>query len=37
VPHSQASNDRLQTLFPDVKPVALEDGLRATIDWFRTL
>ena len=36
VPHSQASNDRLLALFPDVKPVPLEDGLRTTIDWFRS-
>ena len=37
VPHSQAANDRLRALFPDVTPVGLEDGLRATIAWFRTL
>lgn len=37
VPHSQASNDRLLALFPDVKPVPLEDGLQTTIDWFRSL
>jgi UDP-glucose 4-epimerase len=36
VPHSQAANDRLKVLFPDVKPVDLEEGLRATLDWFRT-
>jgi UDP-glucose 4-epimerase len=36
VPHSQAANDRLRALFPDVEPVDLETGLRATIDWFRS-
>jgi UDP-glucose 4-epimerase len=35
VRHSQAENSRLQALFPDVKPVALDDGLAATITWFR--
>ena len=37
VPHSQAANDRLRALFPDVRPVDLRPGLEATIDWFRTL
>jgi len=37
VPHSQAANDRLRALFPTIEPVALEDGLRSTINWFRTL
>lgn len=37
VPHSQAANDRLRELFPDVTPVDLREGLQATIDWFRTL
>jgi UDP-glucose 4-epimerase len=36
VPHSQADTTRLRGLFPDVEPVAFEDGLRATIDWFRS-
>lgn len=36
VPHSQAANDRLRALFPDVEPVDLRAGLEATIDWFRT-
>jgi UDP-glucose 4-epimerase len=35
VPHSQADSTRLRHLFPDVDPVPLEDGLRATVDWFR--
>ncbi len=36
VPHSQADTTRLRALFPDVEPVALADGLRATVDWFRS-
>lgn len=36
VPHSQAANDRLRELFPDIQPVDLRTGLRATIDWFRS-
>jgi UDP-glucose 4-epimerase len=36
VPHSQADASRLRSLFPDVVPVGLEDGLRATVDWFRS-
>jgi UDP-glucose 4-epimerase len=35
VPHSQAANDRLMGLFPDVEPVDLRTGLANTIDWFR--
>ena len=35
VPNSQADNTQLTSLFPDVAPVPLEDGLRQTIDWFR--
>ena len=34
---SQADQTRLRALFPDVEPVDLEIGLRATVDWFRTL
>lgn len=37
VPHSQAANDRLRALFPDVVPVQLDEGLRRTIEWFQTL
>jgi UDP-glucose 4-epimerase len=37
VDHSQASNERLRELFPDILPTSLGDGLAATIDWFRTL
>ena len=35
VRHSQADQTRLLELFPDVEPVAFEDGVAATIDWFR--
>jgi UDP-glucose 4-epimerase len=34
VPHSQAEGSRLAALFPGVAPVDLEDGVRATVDWF---
>ena len=35
VPHSQADQRRVRELFPQVEPIDLETGLRATIDWFR--
>lgn len=35
VRHSQAANDVLSGLFPGVEPVAFEDGLAATVAWFR--
>jgi UDP-glucose 4-epimerase len=35
VRHSQADNSRLRELFPDVIPVPLEEGLRATVEWMR--
>ena len=35
VPHSQADNSVLRSLFPDVKPTNLEDGLRSTVAWFK--
>jgi UDP-glucose 4-epimerase len=31
---SQAANGRLTALFPAVRPVPLDDGLAATVDWF---
>jgi UDP-glucose 4-epimerase len=34
---SQADGSRISSLFPDLTPVALEDGLRATVEWFRTV
>jgi UDP-glucose 4-epimerase len=36
VRHSQADSSRLATLFPEVEPVPLVDGLARTIEWFRT-
>ena len=35
VKHSQASNDTLRSLFPDVVPVPLDEGLAVTITWMR--
>jgi UDP-glucose 4-epimerase len=37
VPHSQADDTRLRSLFPDVEPVPLRDGLAATVAWFEGL
>ena len=34
---SQADNARLRHHFPDVEPVPLRQGLKQTVDWFRTL
>ncbi len=34
---SQADQTRLRSLFPNVEPVSFGDGLRATVEWFRTL
>jgi UDP-glucose 4-epimerase len=36
VPHSQADNTLLRSLFPDVEAVALDEGLAATVDWMRS-
>jgi UDP-glucose 4-epimerase len=35
VPHSQADNASLRSLFPDVTAVDLEEGLRDTLEWLR--
>jgi UDP-glucose 4-epimerase len=35
VTHSQADQGLLTSLFPDVRPVPLEEGLRIVTDWFR--
>lgn len=35
VPHSQADSTLLRSLFPTVRPLVLEDGLAATVAWFR--
>ena len=32
---SQADQTRLHELFPDIEPVGLEEGLRATVEWFQ--
>jgi UDP-glucose 4-epimerase len=37
VAHTQADTTRLRALFPDIEPVSFVDGLRATVDWFRSL
>ncbi|MFW6039307.1 MAG: NAD-dependent epimerase/dehydratase family protein, partial [bacterium] len=34
---SQADNTRLRTLFPEITPVPLADGLRLTADWMARL
>lgn len=35
VRHSQASQERLRSLFPELRPTTLETGLRATVEWFQ--
>ena len=35
VPHSQADDSQIRTLFPSVVPTPLDTGLKATIDWMR--
>lgn len=37
VPHSQADNTVLRSLFPDVEPTPLHGGLARTHDWFRQI
>jgi UDP-glucose 4-epimerase len=36
VPHSQADDSRLRSLFPGVVPVPFPDGLSATVEWTRS-
>ena len=36
VRHSQADDSVLKSLFPDVQPVLLEDGLRTTVKWLES-
>ena len=36
VRHSQADQARFRSLFPDVKPVPVRDGLEQTVAWFRS-
>jgi UDP-glucose 4-epimerase len=33
---SQADQTKLRGLFPDIRPVSLDEGLRATLAWFET-
>jgi UDP-glucose 4-epimerase len=35
VRHSTADGSRLAALFPDLEPVDLDTGLRATVEWFK--
>ena len=37
VRESQASNARLRQLFPDVSPVGLAEGLKATVAWMQSV
>lgn len=37
VPHSQADNTRLMTLFPDLQPIAFDQGLALTVEWMKRL
>ena len=37
VKHSQADNTSLRTLFPDVSPVSLDEGLAETVNWFKEI
>ena len=37
VRHSMADQTRLRSLFPGLSPLSLEQGIRATVDWFATL
>ncbi len=34
---SQADSSRLRSLFPDVEPVPLREGVQRTVDWFRSI
>jgi UDP-glucose 4-epimerase len=36
VHESQADRTRLSTLFPDTRPVPLDEGLLRTVDWYRS-
>ena len=37
VKHSQADNSLLRSLFPDVEPVPLDEGLADTLAWFKEI
>ena len=34
---SQADQTRVRALFPGIEPVGLDEGLRATVEWFRAV
>ena len=36
VTHSRADDTRLRSLFPEVEPTPLREGLEQTVQWFRT-
>ncbi|MFQ6854475.1 NAD-dependent epimerase/dehydratase family protein [Streptomyces sp. 35M1] len=36
VPHSQADSARLRALFPAVTPLPIQEGVAATVGWFRS-
>lgn len=36
VRHSQANNSSLAALFPTIEPVPLDEGVRQTVEWFRS-
>ena len=36
VRHSQAATDRLRALFPSLTPVPVQEGIRATVEWWRS-
>lgn len=36
VRHSQADNSVLRSLFPNIEPVNFSEGLKKTVDWFRS-
>lgn len=36
VPHSEADNSTLVSLFPAVSPVAIDEGLERTLQWFQS-
>lgn len=37
VRHSQANNETLRSLFPDIAATPLEDGIRKTSEWFKEI
>ncbi len=37
VPHSQADQTQLRSLFPSLEPTSVDEGLRATVEWHQSL